>query len=105
MQTLARAAEVERTAAAPTLARTLSRVFGPEGSDSKALAELRTETDRMDAFNDLLVEKGCAKLDTAALLKQPATATATAAAAGPPTLVVPTADLTGLDKSILTRGY
>ncbi len=114
IRSLESAAAAEQKAAAPTLVRTLSRLFGPEGSDNKSLAELKTANARLDAFNDLLAEKGCPKLDTAALITTPEATTVAAAkplaspvasspaSSGP---AIPVADVTGLDRPILSRGY
>ena len=101
---LERSAEAERKAAAPTLARTFARVFGPADSDNKAVADLRHEQIRLDAFNELLADKGCGKIDTIALVQAPAARPPTAASQGAAPLPPPS-PLDGLEQVVLPRGY
>lgn len=108
IRTLEVAVEAERKAAAPTIVRTFTRMFGPADADNKSLAELREEEARLVAFNDLLAEKGCSRLDLVALKKSGNLAQINIDRAGPaePVVSIPTGvDVPGLEKILLPRGY
>jgi len=104
IKALEKAADVERKAAAPTLVRTFARAFGSPDSDNKALADLHTEQARLEAFNELLADKGCGTIDTIALVAAPAAAPAVPAPQGTAPLPPPS-PLDGLEQIVLPRGY
>lgn len=109
IKSLEAAAKSESQTAAPTLARTFARLFGPPGSDSKALADLQQERALTVAYNDALREKGCATISVEALLAEHKTSTASGGGAlvssAPPQAAASAVNLPDLQQVALPRGY
>ena len=63
---LKQAAKTESEKPAPTVERAFAPMFGPAGSDNKALGELATEQTQLEHYNSVLKTKGCAQVDLAA---------------------------------------
>ncbi len=98
--------KAEREAAAPTVVRTFSRMFGPPGSDSQSLDDLKRERAIFDAYNEALRGKGCTPVSLDGVkLPPPAPVVANGHSAPGPATVGATTDLGELQKLVLPRGY
>lgn len=63
---LQRSAKTESEQSPPTVERALTRMFGSQDSDNKALSELTTEQNQLDHYRAVMQSKGCAPVDIAA---------------------------------------
>jgi hypothetical protein len=98
MRTFQASAKADDAAVAPTLARSVTRLFGPPGAERTGSVQLARERARADAYNGALKARGCAPVDVDALLR--AAPTAGERAALPPPL-----DPTDLDRIQLPADF